>query len=152
MNTILTRILGASAALLLLLQLVPYGRQHTNPPVVQEPNWDSPQTRALAKRACFDCHSNETAWPWYSNVAPMSWAVQEHVDEGREILNFSEMNRAFEEAGEAGETVAEGTMPIPNYVWLHAEANLSPAEKQALVAGLNASMPAGGEGEGDDDD
>jgi hypothetical protein len=53
-------IVGIGAvALLILIQLVPFGRQHTNPPVVQEPNWDSPQTRQLAVRACFDCHSNE---------------------------------------------------------------------------------------------
>jgi hypothetical protein len=56
----------------LLIQLVPYGRAHANPPVVKEPAWDSPTTRALAKRACFDCHSNETVWPWYTNVAPVS--------------------------------------------------------------------------------
>ena len=54
----------------LLIQFVPFGRDHTNPPVVQEPKWDSPATRELAKRACFDCHSNETVWPWYSNIAP----------------------------------------------------------------------------------
>ena len=59
----------------LLIQLVPFGRDHTNPPVVQEPKWDSPATRELAKRACFDCHSNETVWPWYSNIAPVSWLV-----------------------------------------------------------------------------
>ena len=64
----------AVVALALLIQLVPYGRAHTNPPVVAEPNWDSPQTRELAVRACFDCHSNETTWPWYSNIAPIELA------------------------------------------------------------------------------
>ena len=77
------------AAAFLLIQLVPYGHAHDNPPVAAEPNWDSPQTRELAQRACFDCHSNETTWPWYSNVAPVSWLVQHDVDEGREYLNFS---------------------------------------------------------------
>ena len=62
----------AVIALLLLIQLVPYGRNHANPPVRQEPAWDSPQTRELAVRACYDCHSNQTAWPWYTNVAPIS--------------------------------------------------------------------------------
>jgi hypothetical protein len=52
----------------LAIQLLPYGRRHTNPPVTQEPRWDQPRTRALAVRACFDCHSNETVWPWYSRV------------------------------------------------------------------------------------
>ena len=56
------------------IQAVPYGRLHTNPPVVAEPNWDAPGTRALATRACFDCHSNETVWPWYSNVRCPGWS------------------------------------------------------------------------------
>ena len=56
---------------LVVIQFVPVERP--NPPVLREPNWDSPETRALAQRACFDCHSNETTWPWYSQVAPVSW-------------------------------------------------------------------------------
>lgn len=76
------------------IQAVLYGRQHSNPPVVAEPKWDAPQTRSLAARACFDCHSNETVWPWYSNFAPISWLVQRDVDEGRRALNFSEEPRA----------------------------------------------------------
>ncbi len=91
-------LLGGAGCLVLaaagfgLLQLVPYGRNHTNPPVAAEPAWASAQTRALAVRACFDCHSNETTWPWYSNVAPVSWLIQRDVDEGRRRLNFSEWN------------------------------------------------------------
>ena len=76
----------------LLIQLVPFGRDHTNPPVVQEPNWDSPATRELAQRACFDCHSNETVWPWYSNIAPVSWLVaQRHLRSPRlsELLRLA---------------------------------------------------------------
>ncbi len=61
----------------LLIQLVPYGRNHTNPPVIQEPAWDSPQTQELFTRACADCHSNTTVWPWYSNVAPCLAVVQQ---------------------------------------------------------------------------
>jgi mono/diheme cytochrome c family protein len=59
----------------LVIQLLPLGKQHTNPPVLQEPAWDSQQTRQLAQRACFDCHSNETVWPWYGTVAPVSWLI-----------------------------------------------------------------------------
>src|SRR5690242_16317240 len=81
--------------LLVVAQLVPYGHDHTNPRTVAEPAWDSPATRALADRACFDCHSNQTRWPWYSHVAPTSWLVQHHVDEGREVLNFSTWNRTY---------------------------------------------------------
>src|SRR5215216_1353338 len=79
--------------LFVVLQLVPYGRRHDNPPTTREPAWDDPTTRALAVRACFDCHSNETRWPWYSYVAPVSWLTQRDVDEGRRELNFSEWDR-----------------------------------------------------------
>ena len=72
------------------IQLVPYGHTHTNPPVVQEPAWYSARTRQLFMAACADCHMNETQWPWYSSVAPVSWLVARHVQEGRERLNFSE--------------------------------------------------------------
>ena len=65
-----------------LFSFVPYGRDHVNPPVGAEPSWDSPETRALARQACFDCHSNETEWPAYSTVAPVSWLIQHDVSEG----------------------------------------------------------------------
>jgi mono/diheme cytochrome c family protein len=129
-------------ALLVLAQLVPYGRNHTNPPVRAEPAWDRPATRELARRACFDCHSNETRWPWYANIAPVSWLVQHDVDEGREDLNFSEWNRPFAEAGEAAETVLKQTMPPPYYVWMHSEANLTDAQRRELASGLNATVGA----------
>ncbi|MRR33844.1 hypothetical protein EG829_03970, partial [bacterium] len=67
------------SAAFIFIQAVPYGRNHDNPPVVREPNWDSPETRGLAKRVCFDCHSNETVWPWYTWVAPVSWLVYRDV-------------------------------------------------------------------------
>lgn len=131
----------ALVILFVLIQLVPYGRAHTNPPVVQEPAWDSPATRALAQRACFDCHSHETAWPWYTNVAPVSWMIQRHVDEGREKLNFSDWGNSRErELDEIAEVILEGEMPLPNYLPMHPEARLTPAEKQALIDGLNASL------------
>jgi len=132
-------LLGA-AALVALIQLVPYGRDHSNPPVSAEPAWDSPATRELAKRACFDCHSNETAWPWYSHVAPVSWLVQRDVDEGRSKLNFSEWNRPQDEADEAAEQVREGEMPMWIYLPTHPDARLSDADKQALIQGLEATF------------
>ncbi len=122
-----------------LLQLVPYGRNHTNPPVAAEPTWDSPQTRALAVRACFDCHSNATTWPWYSNVAPVSWLIQRDVDQGRQRLNFSEWNRPQREAGRLARMVTQGEMPPWYYVSLHPTANLSDAEIQQLANGLSAT-------------
>lgn len=127
----------ALLAIFILIQLVPLGRDHTNPPVTQEPNWDSPQTRQLAQRACFDCHSNETVWPWYSNLAPMSWLIQNHVDEGRRRLNFSTWDQQRpREPEEIAEVILEGEMPLPNYLPLHPEARLSAAERQALAQGL----------------
>ncbi len=135
----------------LLIQLLPYGRNHTNPPVIQEPTWNSPQTRTLAQRACFDCHSNETVWPWYSNVAPISWLVQRDVDEGRKKLNFSTWGfGGEEEAEEMAEVIYEGEMPLPIYLLTHAEARLSAAEKEALAQGLMASL-GNGHVEVDDD-
>ncbi len=131
-------------ALFVAIQFVPY-RVH-NPPVVQEPKWDSPQTRALAQRACFDCHSNEVVVPWYGYVAPVSWLLRDHVDEGRAVLNFSEMNVAQPEAHEAGEVLLEGEMPPAYYPPLHPTAQLTPEEVRQLVAGLNATL--GGEAEG----
>ncbi|HET8738560.1 MAG TPA: heme-binding domain-containing protein [Acidimicrobiia bacterium] len=133
---------------LLLIQLVPYGRDHDNPPVVAEPAWDSPQTRELAVRACYDCHSNETEWPWYSNVAPISWLVQRDVDEGREELDFSEWNLS-QEGDESAETVREGSMPPSQYLLTHPEARLTDAELAALEAGLVATF---GEDLDDEDD
>lgn len=143
------RILGGAAAVvvlgLLALQLVPYGRNHTNPPVTQEPAWDSPRTRQLAERACFDCHSNQTKWPVYASIAPFSWIVQDHVDEGREVLNFSEFDRPQEEVDEASEMVSEGEMPLWDYALMHPSARLTPEETQALADGLAATLGAEGE-------
>ena len=131
---------AAVAVVLLLAQLVPYARSHANAAVTGEPAWDSPETRALAVRACFDCHSNETAWPWYTNVAPMSWVTQRHVDEGRRKLNFSEYDQRRGEADEAAETVREGAMPLFDYTLVHSTARLTDAEKQALADGLAATL------------
>lgn len=125
--------------LFVLIQFVPYGRGHNNPAVVAEPKWDSSQTRDLAVRACFDCHSNQTEWPWYSNVAPISWLIQHDVDEGRQTLNFSEWNRPQREARGTAREVQRGTMPQWYYVLLHPSAGLSAQEKQELIQGLTRS-------------
>ncbi len=140
MKKIIGLVLALFVGGFVLMQLVPYGRNHNNPPVVSEPNWDSPETRALAVRACYDCHSNETRWPWYTNVAPFSWLIQREVNEGREELNFSTWGQSGEgeEGGELAESVYEGGMPPPQYLLLHPTARLTDAEKQALARGLRA--------------
>ena len=109
-----------------------------NPAVVQEPAWDSPQTRELALRACFDCHSNETVWPWYSRIIPAAWLIRRDVNEGRRTLNFSDWSAGGMETGEIGGIVAEGEMPPFYYVMIHPTAKLSQAELGALQQGLNA--------------
>jgi hypothetical protein len=127
---------------LVIIQLAPYGRGHTNPPVSQEPRWDRPRTRALAVRACFDCHSNETVWPWYSHVAPMSWLVQRDVDQGRRALNYSEWDRGQREAHESAESVSKGEMPPWFYALPGTSARLTQAERAELIAGLEATFGA----------
>jgi cytochrome c551/c552 len=123
-----------------LIQLVPFGHSHTNPPVVKEPAWDSPPTASLIHRACFDCHSNQTVWPWYSHVAPVSWLVQRDVNEGREHLNFTEWDKPQRHAEHVAEEVKEGDMPPWFYLPMHPAARLTDAEKQELIEGAEKSL------------
>jgi hypothetical protein len=120
-----------------LMQLVPY--RISNPPVTQEPKWDSPQTRALVVAACYDCHSNETKKPWYGQVAPVSWWLKNHVDVGRASVNYSEWDKPQGEGkANSTEAVQNGSMPPAYYTWfgLHSGAKLSSAQRAALIAGL----------------
>ncbi len=124
------------------IQAVPYGRDHNNSPVVREPAWDSANTRTLAKRACFDCHSNETAWPWYTLAAPFSWLIYRDVQEGRKELNFSEWQggrKEGEKTAKIREQIAGGEMPPWQYRLVHAEARLTAEEKRQLIEGLTAT-------------
>ncbi len=130
-------IVFVAIACFVLIQFIPYGKDHTNPPIVSEPVWDSQQTRDLAQRACFDCHSNETVWPWYSNIAPVSWLVYRDVVDGRKRLNFSDwQNNRIREPGELASAVSEGEMPPFQYLLMHANAKLSAAEKTQLADGF----------------
>ena len=135
----------------LLIQLLPLGKEHTNPPVLAEPNWDSPRARELFMRACGDCHSNETVWPWYSNIAAVSWLIQNDVMEGRTHLNISEWGMRENHADEAAEIFSEGEMPPVQYLLLHPEARLSPTEKQELYLGLQNTFGMGEGGEGNEE-
>lgn len=123
-----------------LMQLVPYGRTHANPPVLKEPAWESPRIRELAVRACFNCHSNETRWPWYANVAPFSWVVQFDVEVARSVVNFSEWNRTYDLAPYSGQVVMTGNMPPLKYRMAHPEANLTQQETLELARGFNAML------------
>lgn len=143
----------STVAVLVLIQAIPYGRAHSNPPVTGEPKWDSPRTRELTVRACYGCHSNEVDYPAYASVAPISWMVQRHVEEGRSELNFSTFDVSTHGADDAVETILEGSMPPSYYTrfGLHSEAKLTDAEIQELVAGLKATFAASGvKSEGDE--
>jgi mono/diheme cytochrome c family protein len=130
-------------AIFLAIQMIPYGRQHNNPPVLKEPLWDKASTRELARRACFDCHSNQTVWPWYSMVAPASWLVYHDVVEARERLNFSEWGvgrRTGEQMEEIREEIREGDMPPLQYRVAHPKAWFSDEEVRALIDGLTTTV------------
>ncbi len=119
------------------LQLLPRGDALANPPVKQEPNWDSPKTRELAQRACFDCHSNETNWPWYTKVQPVSMLLNNDITKGREKMNFSEWNPdESPKAGSIAKMIRSNKMPLPRYLMLHPEAKLTLEEQEQLILGL----------------
>jgi Haem-binding domain len=122
------------------IQFIPFGHDHSNPPVTKEPAWDSPQTRELMRRACFDCHSNQTGWRWYSYVAPVSWQVADDVISGRRHLNFSEWDQPQKHANDVADMVRTGDMPPRIYVPLHPSAKLSEAERAALIEGAGKTF------------
>jgi hypothetical protein len=148
-----TLLIDAGIVLLVLaaIQLVPVKRD--NPPVLREPDWNSPETRALAVQACFDCHSSETEWPWYSHVAPVSWVLRYDVTEGREALDFSDWDRQLAMEPDPNEPFApdpidqriedeirSGNMPPATYRLANPDARLTDAEKDALIDGLRQTI------------
>ena len=137
--------LAVLVALFGLMQLVPYGRTHSNPPINQEPVWDSPRTRELTVRACYDCHSNETRWPWYAKIAPFSWVVQRDVEAARSVINFSEWNLTFDLASYSSLSVRTRGMPPTSYRLAHPEADLTDEELQELARGLDLTLKKPGQ-------
>lgn len=104
--------LGA-VGLFLLIQLVPYGWWHENPPVVRDAPWPDEASESIARESCYDCHSNETDWPVHSYVAPFSWLTRRDVEGGRDELNFSEWDSG--DADDAIDAVEDGSMPLDQY-------------------------------------
>lgn len=99
--------------------------------------------RTLVKNACYDCHSNETQYPWYSNLAPVSWWLKNHISEGRKELNFNEWDnftakRKQRKLDEALEMIEEEEMPIPSYTWVHRDARLTTSQRATLTAWLRS--------------
>lgn len=127
---------AAAVALLIAAQLVPVA-ERTNPPtrtVIEAPE----EVAAVLRKACWNCHSNETDWPWYSRVAPSSWLVVGHVNDGRDDMNFTEWpasdaDDARDLIEEIGEQVESGAMPPTSYRIMHPEARLSEEERQLLI-------------------
>lgn len=146
------QVLGVALVLLIIsfigIQFLPTGLSRQNPPVIAEPAWDSEQTLALVDRACFDCHSNETRWPWYSYIAPMSWMIAYDIREGRAVLNYSEWTAEVASTHSVEETVdlvSKELMPLRYYTILHPEADLTTVERGQLVNGLIATFAQPGE-------
>ena len=133
----LTAVLAGAVA----IQFVSYPRPERNPPVLADASWPDGQARALARQACYDCHSNETSWPLYSRVAPSSWLVARDVAEGRKKLNFSEWGLGDAEAEEASETVLDGSMPPRSYQLLHPGARIDDEQRRLLADALEAMAP-----------
>ncbi|HET6278376.1 MAG TPA: heme-binding domain-containing protein [Candidatus Polarisedimenticolia bacterium] len=129
------RLLLAAAVFAAVIQVIPARR--TNPPVRSDLHAPG-EVKEILRRACYDCHSHETRWPWYSRVAPVSWWVVSHVNEARGDLNFSEWPRFDHElAGMAlrdiDKQVTEEKMPLPSYTIMHAGARLREVERQTLI-------------------
>lgn len=146
-------VVGLVALLIALAAVQASAKNRNNPPVISEPQWDSPETRNLAERACYDCHSNQTKWPLYSGLPLVGGLISDHVLEGREHLNFSQWGVAGgeQEADEAAEKVFEpmhyaedDVIPQPPYSLFHPKARLTTAEREQLAAGFIATF--GGEG------
>jgi len=163
MKVWLKRIPMALVVLLVAIQVVRPAR--TNPPVDQKLeisaiHTGSPQAMGVLERSCNDCHSHHTVWPWYSNVAPVSWLVTHDVQEGRGEMNLSQWG-SYEEKkrqkllGKMCEEVTEGGMPGTAYEWMHPKARLNTADVQTVCAFTRASiqgMPALQEKEEKDED
>ena len=92
----------------------------------------------VLKRACFDCHSNYTVYPWYSKIQPVDWWLNDHIVDGKRHLNFSEFGtytakRRAKKMKEVAGTIDEGEMPLSSYTWIHKDAVLSPTEKKMIA-------------------
>jgi hypothetical protein len=141
MRKLLRRIFLTGLILFVGAQFIPVAR--TNPPITGDIP-APPEIKTLLRNACYDCHSHETVWPWYSRVAPVSWLVVSDTKEGRSKLNFSTWND-YKPAKQgvlledAAAQIEEGEMPILPYTWMHPNSRLTPAQKEQLVTWMKAS-------------
>lgn len=140
-----TRMLVSSGFFVLLgtffaIQFIPYGRAHDNPPVTVRVEWDSAETEELFRRACADCHSNETVWPWFGSIAPASWWVTANVEKGRDAFNVSETPLGRDLVATAIAEISAGRMPPAYYTMTKMSGRLSHEEEERLIEGLQRSM------------
>lgn len=135
--------------LLVILAVIQFFRiNKNNPPVDQKKDFifkmhASPGIAHILKTSCYDCHSNETIYPWYTNVAPVSWWLKNHINEGRHHLNFSEWKnysskKADHKLKECVDMILEGEMPLYSYTLIHRDAVLNEEQRHALVVWLES--------------
>ncbi len=126
-----------SISIIILIQLIPITK--TNPPVDAHIALHAPKDiQTILETACYDCHSNETKWPSYSKIAPLSWSISSHVIDGREALNFSQWKTIDpsikkKRVKRAIKTINNFMMPLPSYLWLHDEAKLTAQQREVLT-------------------
>ncbi len=145
------KLLLAIPVVAVAIQLIPAPAK-TNPPIdpartfatVMKP---PPDVQAVLQRACADCHSNETKWPWYADIAPISWPVRKHVVDGRKHLNLSEWLKPGEtkfsdwsQLEDIGKAVLDKSMPLYGYDWMHAEAKLTAVEREAIAKWADSAI------------
>ena len=148
MNKWFKRIAIVLLIALVIIQFIPIDK--TNPPVNQEQDLitllDPPvEIATTIKKSCYDCHSHHTTYPWYTNIAPFSFWIKDHIADGRRHLNFStwgtyDKERAHHKLEECFEEVAEGHMPLPSYLWIHSEAKLSDDLRNRLSEWFKSQM------------
>lgn len=124
------------------IQMIPYGKNHINPQIRSEIQWNTPLTRSLFYKACSDCHSNETEWRWYGQIAPMSWVFENSVESGRAVFNVSEWvpERNVNNGKLAAKEVREGNMPLWYYGAVNPESWLSKENKESFISGLSSTF------------
>ena len=144
---ILKRILLALAVLFLLIQFIRPTRNALpglSPDDIGAKFTTSQEVRDILRTSCYDCHSNTTQYPWYAELQPVGWWLASHIEEARRELNFSEfsgyrLRRQFIKLQQIADEVNEGAMPLPSYLLLHADAKLSPEQKQVLTSWISAT-------------
>lgn len=146
MKRFLKTIIVAVVIILLLAQFLP--RKNNNngdallPSSIETSHKVPADVAAILKTSCYDCHSNHTTYPWYSNIQPLSLWLSNHVDEGKDELNFSEfgnysLRRQFHKLKEISEQVEENEMPLSSYTLIHGDASLNETQKKTLSSWVN---------------